>query len=98
MEDNPLDLKTKQPITVDTRATLKAMQIRNPSEALKNVVEDHYKTKEKQEKDDGTDWQSRINIGNPLETHKLKLLQRVNMFSAMSDGNLGTIRAKQQRI
>lgn len=93
LEDNTLDLKTKPRITVDTLATLKGMRIRDLAKSLNHAVDDHYRTQEKQDKEVEADWRTRINVGNPFEKYKQELIKRLEKFSSMWDGHLGTIRA-----
>lgn len=58
-------------------ATLKEMQIRDPSKSLHNAVGENYKTQQKQDKDDETDWKALINIGESFEKHKTQLIKRL---------------------
>lgn len=90
MDDNPLDLKTKHGtksvITVDILGKLKAIHIRDSSKALNTAGDEHYKTKEKQGKDEESDLETPINIGKPLEEHKVQALKFLKKFSSISDG------------
>lgn len=98
MEENPFDLKTTHPITVYALVKLKAIRIRDPSESFNTTVDENYKTTGEQDIVDETDWQNRINVRKPFEKHKPQLLKRLEKFSSMWDGNLGTITVKEHRI
>lgn len=83
MEDNPLDLKTQHPLTVDTLATFNGMRIRDPTKSLSNAMDKRYQTKEKHYKEAETDWKDRINVSKSFEKYKPQLIKRLEKFSSM---------------
>lgn len=69
VEKNPLDVKTENPINVDTLATRKGIYKRNRSKSLNSDVDNHYNNREKNDKDDKTHWKDRLSVGKPLEKY-----------------------------
>lgn len=89
VDDNPLELKTYNSLTVDTLETLNGIRIHDPSKYLTTVMEQHYRTKKKQEQEEETDWRDKINVGKTFDKYKPQLLKRLEKFSYMWDGHVG---------
>lgn len=98
LQDKPLELKENHSITVEILATFKIMHICCQEKYFNTDVDDHYKTQEKQDRDDETDWEECINVWKSFKKYKKQLLKHLEKFRCMCDWHLGTIRSTDHQI